>query len=68
MRDLSATDPLFDELEALIDEALEDPARAPAVKARIKARLGGANRGAAPLPHRPSTDADDEDLWDNIPF
>jgi hypothetical protein len=68
MRDLSATDPLVDDLEALIDEALADPSRAPAVKARIRARLGrAASPSAGGEPHEAAL-SDAEDLWDNLPL
>jgi hypothetical protein len=68
VRDLFATDPLYDDLDALIDEALADPSRAADLKARIRMRLRRAGYGAAPEPRREVAEADSEDLWDNLPF
>jgi hypothetical protein len=65
VRDLSATDPLIDDIEALIDESLDDPSRAALVKARIRARLGRPAQAGTP---GALAEADDEDLWDNVPF
>jgi len=68
VRDLSATDPLIDELEALIDEALDDPSRAAFVKARIKARLGRPSDSVFPETSGDCLESDAEDLWDNVPL
>jgi hypothetical protein len=68
MRDLSATDPLIDDIDALIDEAVADPSRADVVKTRVRHRL--ARRLAVPLPHAVEElqGEDAEDLWDNLPL
>ena len=68
MRDVSATDPLLDDLDAMIDEVAADPSRAAFVKARIRARFGRTAHLAAPGAPRDAGDVDAEDLWDNLPF
>jgi hypothetical protein len=62
MRDLSAADMFADDLAALLDAALADPARAPRVRAAMRARL------AAMPPNPVEDDAEAEDLWDNVPL
>ena len=67
MKDLATTDPLIEDLAALIDEALEHPSRAASVKARVRARLGRSPAVAVPVAPDP-TEADAEDFWDNVPL
>jgi hypothetical protein len=66
MRDLSATDPLVDDIATMIDEALADPSRAALVRAAIRTRLDRAADIAGSGPDGEA--ADDEDLWDNVPL
>jgi hypothetical protein len=67
VKDLATTDPLIEDLAALIDEALENPSRAASVKARVRARLGRSPIAAAPVARDPA-EADAEDFWDNVPL
>lgn len=64
MKDLSAPDALVDDLAALLDAALADPARAAAAKATVRTRLARADSVATD----PHGDAEAEDLWDNVPL
>jgi hypothetical protein len=67
MKDIAATDPLVDDLGALLDAAAADPARVSALKAQLQARLAGRPVGIVPAPDAVE-DADDEDLWNNLPL
>lgn len=62
MKDLSAADLLVGEIASALDAALADPARAPLVKAAMRARLS--QKTDAEAAH---DDADAEDLWENVP-
>ncbi len=62
MRDLSAADMFADDIATLLDAALADPARAPRVRAAMRARL------AATDPNPVEDDAEADDLWDNVPL
>jgi hypothetical protein len=64
MRDLSAAEHFVDDFAAFLDTALADPARAPRVRAAMRARLAAPEPDAAPA----DDDADAEDLWDNVPL
>lgn len=68
VRDLSTTDPLIEDIQALIDEALDDPSRASSVKALLTMRLVRADIGATPERAGDPAEADAEDLWDNVPL
>jgi hypothetical protein len=62
VRDLTASDMFADDIAALLDAALADPAQAPRVRAAMRSRL------AAASPTMVEDDADAEDLWDNVPL
>jgi hypothetical protein len=62
MKDLSTADLMVGDIGMLLDRALADPARAPIVRAAMRARLA---RAAAEEPL--GDEADAEDLWDNVP-
>lgn len=64
MKDASAFDPASDDIGAMIDELLADPARADLVKARLRARLVRSSTPQA----APAAETDGEDLWDNCPI
>lgn len=68
---MSGSDPLIDDIGALLDEMLEDPARAALLKARIRERLAGAQPSRPPVSHgqaETEAEAEAEDLWDNVPL
>jgi hypothetical protein len=58
---MSAADLLIDDVGTLIDEAIADPTQVDAVKAQIRARLAPVS--IAP----PHAEAEEEELWDNLP-
>jgi hypothetical protein len=68
LRDLQATDPLIDELTALIDDALGDPSRAALVKSRIRERLLASAPQTRPAAPDIAGEDDSEDLWNNVPL
>jgi hypothetical protein len=67
MKDIATPDPLVDDLGALLDAAAADPARVHALKAQLQARLARRPVGVVPTPDAVE-DADDEDLWNNLPL
>ena len=66
MKDTFTSDPLIEDIAALIDEAIADPASAGAVKARVRARL--ASGTIRPVTPDAQDGFDGEDLWDNLPL
>ena len=60
VRQSALTDPLIDDLEAMIDDTHVDPAQAAMMKARVRARLARVP-DSAPEP-------DGEEFWDNVPL
>ena len=66
MKDTAAHDPLVDDLGALLDAAAADPERVDTYKAQLRARLAG--RPVAVPKAEPHAEADDEDLWNNLPL
>lgn len=67
MNDMAFDLPALDDIGDLIDDAIRNPDRADAIKARIRRRLRG-----EPIPTLvsapPADVADDtEDMWDNVP-
>jgi hypothetical protein len=62
MRDLTASDMLAEDIGALLDAALADPARAAQVRVAMRARV------AAFPPNSVEDDAEADDLWDNVPL
>jgi hypothetical protein len=59
---MSAANLLIDDVATLIDEAIADPTQVDVVKAQIRARLAPAPLGPAPA------EAEEEELWDNLPI
>ena len=68
MKDTFASDALIEDITALIDEALADPARAGRLKAEVRQRLAARPGGEPPDPAEDLAEGDGEDLWDNVPL
>jgi hypothetical protein len=65
VRDLTTTDTPVDDIGALIDEALADPARAARMTVAIRRRLAGLPPAVEPAD---AADPEADDLWDNVPL
>jgi hypothetical protein len=68
LKDTFASDALIEDITALIDEALADPARAGRLKAEVRQRLAARPAGKSPAPADDIAEGDGEDLWDNVPL
>ncbi|MCU0856108.1 MAG: hypothetical protein MUF63_14680 [Rhodobacteraceae bacterium] len=68
MKDTFASDALIEDITALIDEALADPARAGRLKAEVRQRLATRPGTESPAPAEDLAEGDGEDLWDNVPL
>jgi hypothetical protein len=67
MKDTGSPDPLLDDLAALLEAAAAEPARVEYLKAQLRAQLARRQAVAAPR-SEPAEDAEDEDLWNNLPL